>query len=413
MSSVCLYLKVHIPHRLYFFQPGKKINEPAKQKIVQDAISKLADNCYLPANKIILHLINETNGKFRVNFSISGTAIDLLSQYRPDVLSSFKTLSETGAVDFLGETYYNSLSWLHSKTEFKRQVEMHQEKIETTFAISPTVFRNTELIYSNELAGYIAGMGFRGMLCEGLESILCGGSANQLYAAPGNNELSILLRNTRLSDDIAFRFDDLTWNEQPLTAEKFAGWIHAHQEPCNINLYFDYETFGIHKQAQTGILEFLKNLPSAILKSEEWSFKTARQVIDDTFSKDIFDSPQIISWQNKSNENCIWSENTMQRNALYKIYQLENTVLQLGCSDAITYWAQLQSADHFYNMVEQENIYRDVYATDSNKKPATEYYNNFKSLLTAFEIYLIEKGLDISRTIHRKTASYHLYAAIN
>jgi alpha-amylase len=288
---------------------------------------------------------------------------------------------------------------------------MHHQKIQDTFDCEPVVFKNTELIYNNELAGFIAAMGYKGILCEGLESILNGRTPNQTYTAPANDKLGVLLRNTRLSDDIAFRFDDITWSDQPMTAEKFAGWIHGHEGNSNIiNLYFDYETFGIHKKKRTGIFEFLQNLPALILSRENWIFKTPSEVLQDGFPKDIFDAPQIISWQNKSFENCIWSENAMQRNALHKIYQIENTVLRSSCARSLKYWGHLQSADHFQRMSEKGSGINGVISDLNEYQSADEIYRQYKDRVTAFELHLIQQGLEAFRETKCRERSYHLYA---
>lgn len=416
MSSVCLYFRVHIPYRLKLFpkrtvaDAGSLFDLAANQLV----INKLADECYLPANKIIQQLIKLNKGKFGITFSISGTAIELLQQYRPDVLDSFKALSNTGCVEFLSETYYNSLSWLHSKAEFKRQVQIHHKKVEEVFGYTPVVFRNTELIYNNELADFIAAMGYKGILCEGLESILNGRTPNQLYAAPGNNDIKIFLRNTSLSDDIAFRFDDPAWNEQPLTAEKFAGWIHTHDEhTSNIHLYFDYESFGVYKKTGTGIFDFLRNLPAAVMANNQWIFKTPSALISDDFPEDIFDAPQIISWQNKSPDNCIWSENAMQRSSIHKIYHIQNMVQKTSCANAMDYWGHLQSADHFFCMSEQRRMVNDVYFNLCPFICAAEAHRHYKNIVTEFEIHLIQQGLEALRTARQKEGTYHLYAGTN
>ena len=416
MPSVSLYFRVHIPYRLKLFPKRTNAGTGTLFDLTANecAINKLADECYLPANKILQELIKSNKGKFNITFSISGTAIELLQQYRPDVLDSFKALADTGSVEFLAETYYNSLSWLHSKAEFKRQVEMHHKKIEQIFGSTPVVFRNTELIYNNELADFMTAMGYKGILCEGLESILNGRTPNQLYAAPGNNEIKIFLRNTRLSDDIAFRFDDATWNEQPLTAEKFAGWIHTHDEnTSSIHLYFDYESFGVYKKADTGIFDFLKNLPAAVMANENWIFETPSALNNRDYPKDIFDAPQIISWQNKSPDNCIWSENAMQRSSIYKTYHIQNMVQKTNCANAMEYWGHLQSADHFFCMSEQRKMVNDVYFNLCPFTSADEAHQHYRNIITEFEIHLIQQGLEAFRTIRRKEGVYHLYADAN
>lgn len=412
MPSVCLSFRIHIPYQLQSYSNGNLHTATAAMYSNEDklAVDRLADECYLPANKLMQQLIEQHKGRFAIAFSISGTAIELLELYRPDALDSFKKLARTGSVEFLTETYYNSFSWLHSKKEFKRQVEMHHQKIETVFGCTPVVFRNTEFIYSNELAQFIAGMGYKGILCEGLHTILQGRTSNQTYAAPDNGDFGILLRNTRLSDDISFRFDDRTWNEQPLTAEKFAGWIHDHKNnTCNINLHFDYETIGIHKKSTTGIFEFLQKLPAAILANDNWVFKLPAGSLEGCYPKDIFDSPQIISWQNKSSENCIWSENTMQRHSLHKIYSMENMVLKSDCAPALDYWARLQSADHFYNMSEQGTEVANAHHNQNPYQSTQAAYKIYKDIITDFEVFLMQQGLESFKNPQRYNSVYNLF----
>lgn len=397
MPSVSLSLKVHIPYRLKKFMPGVNDanNNWFDQQACKEAVDRLADACYLPANRIIYQLIKEQAGRFKIAFSFSGTALELLQKHRPDVLMSFKQLVNTGCVEIFSETYYHSLSWLHSKNEFKRQVQQHDDLIRLLFDAEPAVFRNTELIYNNELAAFIADMGYKGILCEGLEKILAGRPLNQTYAAPGNGDFGLLLRNVGLSDDIAFRFDDLAWNEQPLTAEKYAAWLHNQQDnTCNVNLFFDYETFGIHKKAASGIFQFLAHLPPAVLSNADWTFVTPTEALDNCYPKDIYDVPLTISWENKEMVSCVWSENMMQNNTLRKIYSLENIVHGSGMPGAMEWWGSLQSADHFYYMCNDGRTANDTYRLLNPFGSAQEAFENYKNAVADFEIRLIQKGLD-------------------
>jgi alpha-amylase len=415
MPSVSLSFKVHIPYRLQHLNSGfigcsSNYFDADANKI---AVDKLSDECYLPANKLILSLINDHKGKFKIAFSISGTALELLAEYRPDVIKSFKQLAKTGCVDFFAETYYNSLSWLHSKKEFQQQVQQHHALIKEMFGVEPLVFRNTELIYNNELAKFIAGMGYKGILCEGLKRILHGRTPNHIYAAPDNGDFRVLLRNVPLSDDIAFRFDDPTWNEQPLTAEKYAGWLHAQKENiCNINLFFDYETFGIHKKTTTGIFDFLQHLPSGILADEDWRFVTPAEAVENCYPKDIYDVPKTISWEDKEKECCVWCENVMQNNTLRKIYSMESLVNNCNMPGAAERWGRLQSADHFYYMCDDGRIANDTYRMLNPFANAEEAYTNYQNAVTDFEIKLIQKGLTEIKGNHNYTGASNLYSSI-
>lgn len=397
MPSVSLGFKVHIPYRLKTFIPGEVgvYDNWFDGQACKVVVDKLSDECYLPTTKIIHSLIKQHRENFKISFSFSGTVLELLQRYRPDALNSFKQLVNTGCVEIFSETYYHSLSWLHSKNEFKRQIEKHDDLIKLVFGVQPFVFRNTELIYNNDLARYISQSGYKGIFCEGLERILKGRTPNHTYAAPGNGDFGLLLRNVRLSDDIAFRFDDLTWNEQPLTAEKYASWLHnLNEDSCNVNLFFDYETFGIHKKAGSGIFEFLEHLPLAILSNRNWKFVTPSEALENCYPKDIYDTPKTISWEAKEMVNCVSSENMMQNNTLRKIYSLEQMVMNSKMPGAIEWWGSLQSADHFYYMCNNGRTENDTYRLLNPFKSNEEAFENYKNAVADFEIKLIQYELN-------------------
>lgn len=401
MPSVTLYFKVHQPYRLHHYElkDVNVIHSYIDTEATKKAIDVMSDECYLPANEIIYSLLKEYKGKFKVAFSISGVTLEILDRYRPDVMKSFRQLVRTGDVEILAETYYNSLSWLHSKPEFERQIKKHGEIVKRLLGTEPVVFRNTELIYNNELAAFIAKLGYKGILCEGLQKILNGRTASHVYASPGNGDFGLLLRNVNLSDDIAFRFDDESWNEYPLTAEKFASWIHSHQEEDgNINLFMDYETFGIHKKSSTGIFDFLKALPGHVLSNESYVFTTPSEALENNYPKGIYDVPQTISWEDKSADNCVWCETMEQNNTLRKIYSLCNSVYS-GDNESITEtWGKLQSADYFYYMSNDNLITKKVKAA-GNPYPGNESaYRNYLNILTDLELSLIKYNLEKYKT---------------
>lgn len=408
MTSVCIYLKVHQPYRLKKYASKDIDVNHCYEDAAADkaAIDFAADACYLPGNEILYRSLKLHKGKFRISFSISGTVLGLLQLYRPDVIDSFKRLMNTGFVEILAETYYHSLSFLHSKREFQRQVEKHSAMVKEIFNAEPAVFRNTELIYNNELARFISSLGYKGLLCEGVERILQGRSVNQLYAAPDNGDFGLLLRNTALSDDIAFRFDDANWSEHPLTAEKFAYWLHAYPENTDvINLFMDYETYGIHKKSESGIFDFLEALPAAILINKNFQFSTPSEVLQKYYPRDIYNANKTISWENRSDANCIWCENVMQNNTLKKIYNIENMVINSNCSKSIDIWGRLQAADHFYYMRE-ETAYSDNNKYQNPFSCAKEAFQNYNNILIDFEISLIKNNINSSR----KSNGLHLPA---
>ncbi|MDP4264426.1 MAG: glycoside hydrolase family 57 protein [Bacteroidota bacterium] len=373
-------------------------------KADKESVELSADNCYLPANEIMKRLIHEHNGKFRVTYSISGTALELFQKHRPDVIHSFKQLVKTGCVEIMAETYYHSLSFLHSKKEFRRQVAQHSILINELFGIQPAVFRNTELIYNNQLAQQVADLGFKGILCEGAERILQGRSPNHLYTAPGRKDAMLLLRNARLSDDIAFRFDDTNWNDFPLTAGKFAEWLHAHPKETEvINLLMDYETLGIHKKTGSGIFGFLEAFPAAVLTSDNFKFSVPSGVLNEYTAKDVYDSPGAISREDRSNASCVWSENRQQNNTLKKIYSIENMVLASGSEKAMDTWGRLQAADYFYYM-SGESCKAAAYKYHNPFSTADEAFQNYSNIVADFEIALIEKEIAGRKKIFQRAS---------
>jgi alpha-amylase len=398
MPAICLYFKVHQPYRLKQYTPTDvTVNHCYEDQYADETIiNQVADSSYLPVNEIIAGLLKKNKDQFKITYSISGVILELLQRYRPDVISSFKQLTKTGCIEILAETYYHSLSSIHSKNEFQRQVKQHADLIKKVFGLEPVVFRNTELIHNNGLAKYMAGLGFKGILCEGIARILKGRSVNNVYAAPDNGDFGLLLRNATLSDDIAFRFDDNNWSEYPLTADKFAEWIHAH--PANtevINLFLDYETFGIHKKKDTGIFDFIKALPEAVLSNSNFTFSTPSEVLENYYPKDIYDVPQTISWEDKMKENCVWSENVMQNNSLKKIYSIESLALGSSCEKMLNTWGRLQAADYFYYMSEERSgSNAGKYMNPFNS--AREAFQNYTNIITDFELELINN--EISKT---------------
>ncbi|HDN83782.1 MAG TPA: alpha-amylase, partial [Candidatus Altiarchaeales archaeon] len=312
---------------------------------------KVARKCYLPTNRLILDLIKETNSEFRVAFSITGTALEQFELWCPEVIESFQELVATEAVELLDETYYHSLAFLFSEREFKEQVKMHRRKMLELFDYKPRVFRNTELIYNNALAALVEDMGYKGVLAEGADHILGWRSPNFVYRPVNCKKIKLLLKNYRLSDDIAFRFSCRDWVGWPLTAEKFASWISAiNGNGVVVNLFMDYETFGEHQWAETGIFEFLRHLPREILKHPDNNFLTPSEVIETYDAVDEIDVPHIISWADVERDLTAWLGNKMQQCAIEKLYELELDVKRTKDEKILEDWRKLQTADHFYYM---------------------------------------------------------------
>lgn len=381
MPSICFYFQVHQPFRIKnysFFDIGQS-HFYEDDKANEEIMNKVADKCYIKTNRKMLELINRHQGKFKISYSISGTAIEQFEKYRPDVLQSFIDLANTGCVEFLSETYSHSLSFIYSKEEFKRQVAKHAAMIKKYFNQVPKVFRNTELIFNNELASYIEGMGYEGIICEGVDTILNGRTPNYLYRSKCAQNIKLLLKNHRLSDDIAFRFSDRGWKEFPLTVDKYKRWVHSVAGSGEtINLFMDYETFGEHQWESTGIFNFLDHLPAAVLEHPDFDFKTPSEVIASYPARDIYDAHNFTSWADTERDLSAWLSNSMQKEAMKRIYSLEQDVKNCGDAKMLNVWERLQTSDHFYYMCTKFWNDGDVH----------KYFSPFESPYDAYMFYM-------------------------
>lgn len=340
---------------------------------------KVAGKCYLPANQAIFELIEKYGDRFKVSFSISGVALDQFELYAPEVLESFKRLAGTGQVEFLAETYSHSLVSLADTEEFKSQVTEHSLRIESLFGSKPKVFRNTELVYSDEIGAMVADMGYKAMLTEGAKHILGWKSPNYLYYNAINPRLKVLLKNYKLSDDIAFRFSNQGWNEWPLTAEKYVGWLkNLDKKEEIVNLFMDYETFGEHQWAETGIFEFLKALPGLVLRNKEFSFSTPSEIAARLQPVAAIHVPYPISWADEERDLSAWLGNDMQNEAFKKLYSLREMVKKTNNDEILTDWRYLQVSDHFYYMSTKFFSDGEVH----------KYFNPYESPYDAFINYM-------------------------
>ena len=396
MSSICFYFQVHQPYRLKeytIFDIGNDSkyfeNHPDDSTDNAKILRKVMNKCYLPANELILNLL-VANPAFKVAYSLSGVFLDQIVEYSPEILESFQKLAATGQVEFLAETYYHSLSFIYSKKEFDIQVKKHQKKIFELFQQKPKVFRNTELIYNNELAKHIETLGFEGIITEGVDRILDGRSPNQLFRPVGCSKILTLTKNYKLSDDLAFRFSDPNWEEYPLTANKYSHWISQNSNHDEIiNLFMDYETFGEHQWAESGIFDFLQDFPSQFLKDSNNSFVTPSQAINifnQKNSLEEFDAHDFVSWADQERDLSAWLSNDMQKEAMAKIYSLENKVLRTKDLNLIEDWRRLQTSDHFYYMSTKFWADGDIH----------KYFSPYSSPYEAFIYYMnVVKDMEI------------------
>ncbi|MBM4177306.1 glycoside hydrolase family 57 protein [Candidatus Gribaldobacteria bacterium] len=391
MPSVCFYLHAHQPLRLKnysFFDIGKHslyFDDERNRSYLERIVKK----SYLPTNQLLLDLIEKTNGRFKFSLSLTGVLLEQLERFFPEVIESFQALIKTGCVDILAETYYHSLASLYSKIEFQEQVKLHNKKIKELFDFSPKIFRNTELVFSNELAELVGKMGYKAILSEGIEKILGWRSPNFVYQAKNNPEVKLLLRNYRLSDDISFRFSSHGWQEWPLTAEKFALWINQINGNGEIvNLFMDYETFGEHQWQETGIFDFLKELPWRILSHPDNNFKTVSEVVQLYEAKDSLDFPFLVTWADTERDLSAWQGNKMQQVALEKTYALLPFVKQTEDDSLLDQWRKLQTSDHFYYMCTKWFSDGDVHKYFSPYESPYEAFIIFMNVLNDFKIRL-------------------------
>ncbi|MFO7536177.1 MAG: glycoside hydrolase family 57 protein [Kiritimatiellia bacterium] len=407
MPSVCFYFQVHQPFRLRhytFFDIGENhfYEDDEQNRII---LNKVARKCYLPMNRLLLELIERHKGAFRISFSITGVALDQFEKYDPEVLVSFKKLARTGCVEFLNETAYHSLAFLFSPREFKEQVDIQHRRIEKLFGRAPTVFRNTELIYNNDLARVIQDMGYKAILAEGADHVLGWRNPNFVYQPAGCHKLKLLLKNYRLSDDIAFRFSNHGWSEFPLTAEKFAQWIHKTNGAGEVvNLFMDYETFGEHQWEETGIFAFMKAMPAAILTHPDFKFRTPSEVIETHSPVAQLDIPQFMSWADVERDLTAWLGNDMQKDAFESVYRLEKKVRDAKSPDLLKVWRQLQTSDHFYYMCTKWFADGDVHKYFNPYGTPYDAYINYMNVLADFE-HTLGAAKQAGRPTGKKTAA--------
>jgi alpha-amylase len=395
MASVVLYFELHQPFRIrrysVFDSDPFYFDNAANEKILH----KVADKCYRPATLKLLDLVKRHDKRFRVSFSISGTALQQLEAWAPDVLDTFRQLVDTGACELLAETSHHSLSFIFSRQEFDDQVSAHRATIARLFhGYQPKSFRNTELIFNNELAGHMAWHGgYRAVLCEGVDRLLNFRSPNYSYVPPagatppGHEPVRLLLKNFRLSDDIAFRFSNQSWEEWPLSAEKFARWVNQiNGDGYLCNLFMDYETFGEHQWSSTGIFEFLDKLPEAVFDVNPGAndFLTVTEAADKYRPVGDYGTEKFISWADSERDLSAWLGNPLQDSAVEQLYQLEGAVKErhaAGDPYILEDWRKLSTSDHLYYMCTKYWSDGDVHKYFSPYDSPYDAYINFMNVL--------------------------------
>ena len=399
-KSICLYFQVHQPTRLRlyrFFDIGKDshyYDDFANRTILR----RIAQKCYLPMNQLMLDLIKQNKGKFKICYSISGSALEQFQRFAPEVIASFKALADTGKVEFLAETYYHSLASLASESEFRHQVLKHAAKIEELFGVKPTAFRNTELIYSNGIGEMVYDMGYKTMLTEGARHIMGWRSPNYVYTGETQPKLKLLLRNYNLSDDIAFRFSNKGWNMYPLTAEKYVDWMkESAKEGDIVNLFMDYETFGEHQSAESGIFEFMKALPAAVLSDGTFGFVTPSEAAKKIKPVSDISVEDPISWADEERDLTAWLGNELQSEAFKKVYAMTEKLSIVNDAELWEDFGHLQESDHFYYMCTKFFSDGEVHKYFNPYDTPYEAFINYMNVISDFQIRLDEKraALDV------------------
>ena len=398
-KSICLYFQVHQPTRLRlyrFFDIGKDshyYDDFANRTILR----RVAQKCYLPMNRLMLELIDKNKGKFKIAYSISGSALEQFQRFCPEVIASFKALADTGKVEFLAETYYHSLASLASESEFRVQVEKHAAKIEELFGVKPTAFRNTELIYSNGIGEMVYDMGYKTMLTEGARHIMGWQSPNYVYTGETQPKLKLLLRNYTLSDDIAFRF-----SQNKVTAEQYVGWMKENAKEGDIvNLFMDYETFGEHQGAESGIFEFMKALPAAVLKDGTFNFVTPSEATKKYKAVSDIAVEDPISWADEERDLTAWLGNELQNEAFKKVYAMTEKLSIVNEPELWEDFGHLQESDHFYYMCTKFFSDGEVHKYFNPYDTPYEAFINYMNVISDFQIRLDEKraALDVKATV--------------
>jgi len=399
MPQICLYFHLHQPYRLKemnVFDVGKKRTSYFYSKKDDDnkkIFLKVAEKSYFPMLRLLLKLAKEEK-KFKFAISIPGTFIEQCLAFEPEVLNLLKEIHKTGKLEILAETYYHSLAFLYSPKEFYFQIRKHLKIIKKHFGVTPTVFRNTELIYSNYVAELLSKFQFKGILTEAVDRYLDGKSRTQVFASNTAVKIPLMLKHAKLSDDIAFRFSNKQWPMYPLTVEKYSRWINVFSEEQYVNLFMDFETFGEHHWEDTGIFEFFEEFIKSFL-SKKWNKLVSPNQVFSKLTKKIsklpvYDVPEYISWADIDRSITAWRDNALQYDILYKVYNMREKILKSGNKRLIEDWRRLQSSDHYYYMCTKWSEDGDVHSYFSPYESPFEAYRRFSIVLADLEERLLK-----------------------
>ena len=384
-KSIVLYMHVHQPWRVRHYSAFDTAvdhnywyeNSPHSGADNARILRKVAHKSYIPTNALLLEMLNQ-HPEFKVSLSITGTFLEQAEQFMPELIDSFKALVDTGRVEIIGETYYHSLAFFYNRVEFERQVDLHAQKIESVFGVKPTAFRNTELAYNNDLGRWADENGYKAIIAEGWDSVLGWRSPNYIYQPINTEKVRLLLKNYKLSDDMAFRFSNRDWKDWPLTMDKYGRWLDAEPGSPVVNLFVDYETFGEHQWEDTGIFNFLRQLPHEWLSRPDHTFMTISEAAEAYEPKDYIDMPHTVTWADTERDLSAWLGNRMQQESQHYIYSMEPAIMATGDTNLIGDWRRLTTSDHPYYMSTKYWNDGDVHA----------YFSPYSSPYDAFLYYM-------------------------
>ena len=407
MKPICFYFQIHEDYELKnydIFSIGFSQQYFDIEKTKEILAKKIYDS-YLPMNQLLLKLFKEHGSKFKVSFSISGVTLDLFEKYFPDMISSFKELAKTGNVEFLAETYYHSLSSLYSKNEFEKQVEIHSRRIEELFNQKPTTFRNSELLYSNEIGDMISDMGFTSTIAFGWNSVLKLNSPNFLYKVHNHKkDVNIFLGNPQLSSDLEEKFSDTSWMHYPLSSQTYCSWISTLLEKEElVNIFLEYETFGITHRKDSGIFDFFEHFISHSL-ANSLEFSTPSLITNHLEAKKTIDIPSTISWTNTFEDAFSWMGNPMQKQSSAELYELGSMVSEIDDPMLSEHFRILTNSNYFYKMCTHLETKQYFHGKFSHHETPYDSYIHFMNILRdltlrvkqKYEEKIVSKGVDTS-----------------
>lgn len=402
-KGVTLYLHVHQPWRVrdysvfdtaqhHDYFDGNNADDRNNRRVFE----KVAEKSYRPMNRLLKQLLRE-HADFKLSLSITGTFVEQAEAYAPDVLEDFKQLVRTGRVEIVSETYYHSLAFFYSRSEFERQVAQHREMVERVFGVTPTAFRNTELAYNDELAAWADQAGYKAVLAEGWDPVLGGRTPNAVYRPVGTENIRLLTKNYRLSDDVAFRFGNKAWEQWPLNADSYEQWLNAALEDGDtINLFMDYETFGEHQWEDTGIFDFFGDLVGRWAHRDDVSFYTVTEAAEAFEPRGEVSMPYTVTWADTERDLTAWLGNGMQQEVMRYLYNLEHDIIRSGDMLLISDWRKLQTSDHVYYMCTKWFKDGDVHA----------YFSPYDSPYDAF-LYVMNTVRDLRYRLMAYHSSSH------